>query len=552
MRARRHLLAFLGAVSAVGLCAAGLAGCSGLHVGADGDSEQVSPVAPIAARPTPGGHLLYAIEADPNGLDPTRNAWDNSGLQLANALYDPLVAIDAQGRPQPYLAESLTASADYRLWTIKLRRDVRFSDGDLLDAAAVVTFMNALRESAITGPAAKMVAAARAVDPLTVELTTSQPWASLPVLLSGQGGYVISPKQLADPEGTSKPIGSGPFMLRRWTQDKRFELVRNPRYWRKGLPLLDAVDFVVEPEGERRIDEVAEGEVDATSVSAPWELQHLDEVRARRQDALQVEDDTGDAEKTSIMFNTTKAPVDDVRVRRAIAYATDMPALAASAGWPEGTLARGPISADSPFFSPAGYPEHNLEKAKALVREYLSDTRVRNRPREVSFTVLASDHFAGLAHQLAAQWAQAGVKASVSLVDVKQLVRFAVLGAFDAMLFRYFAAPDPDLFWHFFVADTITTSGISLNFTRLRNDTITAGMMEARATADVEVRRQAYARVQAAFADQLPFLWLQRWEWKLAVNPRLHDAHNVTLPGGSAAMPLVAGTHRLAEAWISR
>jgi peptide/nickel transport system substrate-binding protein len=252
------------------------------------------------------------------------------------------------------------------------------------------------------------------------------------------------------------------------------------------------------------------------------------------------------------MFNSSKAPVDDVRVRRAVAYATDMHALSATAGWPASTLARGPISAESPYFADAPYPEHNLEKARALVREYLADTRVRNRPRQVTFTVLASDHFAELAHQLAAQWAEAGIRANVTLVDVKQLVRFAVTGTFDAMLFRYFAAPDPDLFWHFFVADTITPDGVSLNFTRLRNDAITAGMMAARATPDVNVRKAAYARVQAAFAEQMPFLWMQRWDWRLVSGPRVRDAHNMTLPGGGKAMALVAGTHRLTEAWVRR
>jgi peptide/nickel transport system substrate-binding protein len=543
MRAFRHVLAALGAVAV-------LAGCSGLHVGTG--SDEVSPVVPLAARPEPGGHLVYAIEADPNGLDPTRNAWDNSGIQLANALYDPLTAIDAQGRARPYLAEELTPSPDYTRWTIKLRPGVRFSDGALLDSAALVAYFDALRASPITGPAARMVAGTRALDPLTIELTTSQPWASLPVLLSGQGGYVISPKQLADPEGTSRPIGSGPFRLRRWVRDKRFELVRNPTYWRSGLPMLDAVDFVVEPEGDRRIDMLNNGTADVAALSSPWEIKHLDDIVARRPRAFDVEKDTGDSEKTSIMFNSTKAPVDDVRVRRAIAYATDVPALAAAAGWPASTLARGPISAESPYFSPAAYPEHNIEKARALVREYLADTRLRNRPREVAFSVLASDHFAELTHQLAAQWAEAGIRATVSLVDVKQLVRFAVLGSFDAMLFRYFAAPDPDLFWHFFVADTITTTGLSLNFTRLRNDAITRGMMDARATPDPEVRKRAYAQVQAAFAEQMPFLWMQRWEWRLVTNPRVHDARNVTLPGGDRAMALVAGTHRLTEAWVSR
>jgi peptide/nickel transport system substrate-binding protein len=538
-----------GTVSVIAICLSSLTACSGL------DSEGAEPVTlSTVAPPTPvsGGHLVYGLEADPNGLDPTRNAWDNSGIQLANALYDPLTAFGADGRPHPYLAESLTPDADYQQWTLKLRPGVQFSDGEPFDAGAVVTFMDALRASTITGPAAQMVTRALAVDPLTVQLSTSRPWASLPALLSGQGGYVVSPRQLADPDGTSRPIGTGPFILRSWQQDKRFVLVRNPTYWRLGLPRLDTVEFVVEADGARRTEMLTDGTIDVMSLSSPWDLKYLDSVLAGRPGALQTENDSGDAEKTSIMFNTTHAPVDDVRIRRAIAYATDIPGLAAKSGWPPSSLAEGPIGAASPFFSPAPYPTHDLAKAKALVSEYLADARRRKGPQTVTFTVLVSDHLTELMTQLVAQWAEAGIQVKLSVVDVKQLVRLAVLGNFDAMLFRYFAAPDPDLFWHFFVADTITTSGISLNFTRLRNSEITEGMNRGRSTTDVETRKQAYAKVQAAFADQLPNLWMQRWDWRVVSSRRVHDAHNVTLPDGASAMPLVAGTHRLTETWVDR
>jgi peptide/nickel transport system substrate-binding protein len=524
--------------------AGGLAACSGLDVGANPGTG-----AGTGVKPTAGGRLVYGIEADPNGLDPTRNAWDNAGILLANALYDPVTAFDADGRPRPYLAESVTPSPDFLSWVVTLRPGVRFSDGDPLDATAAVTFFNALRASAITGPATRVIAGLEVIDPRTVRVVLSRPWASLPALLSGQGGYIISPRQLANPEGHSEPIGTGPFVLRRWEQDHRFELVRNRGYWRAGLPLLDAVDVVVEPSGTNRIDQVRGGGEDVTAVSAPWDLKHLDEVVATRPDAFHVEEDTGDAEKTSVLFNTSQAPFDDVRVRQAIAYATDVPALGAGSGWPSSAPAQGPISSTSPYFSPAAYPGHDVDRARALVAEYLRDPKVRKRPARLSFTVVAIEPFAALVQQLVTQWAAAGITATISLVDVKNLVRLAVSGDYSVMFWRYFAAPDPDIFWHFFVSDTVAP-GISLNFARFRSDEITAGMNDGRSRPDVEGRREAYARVQAALARQLPYIWLQRWNWRVVTNGRVHDARNVTLPDGSPALPLVAGTHRLTETWI--
>jgi hypothetical protein len=58
--------------------------------------------------------------------------------------------------------------------------------------------------------------------------------------------------------------------------------------------------------------------------------------------------------------------------------------------------------------------------------------------------------------------------------------------------------------------------------------------------------------VQAAFAEQLPYIWLQRWNWKVVTANHVRNARNVTLPDGRPAMPLVAGTHGLAETWIDR
>src|SRR4051812_28786881 len=89
--------------AAVGLMAGLSAGCSAVDVGQS--DEGVESIARAAVQPRPGGRLVYGINADPNGLDPTRNAWDATGIELANALYDRLMAFDTDGIPQPYLAE---------------------------------------------------------------------------------------------------------------------------------------------------------------------------------------------------------------------------------------------------------------------------------------------------------------------------------------------------------------------------------------------------------------------------------------------------------------
>jgi ABC-type transport system substrate-binding protein len=128
----------------------------------------------------------------------------------------------------------------------------------------------------------------------------------------------------------------------------------------------------------------------------------------------------------------------------------------------------------------------------------------------------------------------------------------AVLGLYDTELVRSFAAPDPDVLWHWFVNDTVSPAGPSLNLTRLRDDGITAGFDAGRSAPDAAGRARAYAGMQAAMAAQLPVLWLHREQWRIATGPRVRNARNVTLPDGTPATPYQAGAHRLAETWIDR
>jgi peptide/nickel transport system substrate-binding protein len=460
------------------------------------------------------------------------------------------MAFDANGQAQPYLAASVSSDATFTTWTLKLRQGVRFHNGEPLNADAVVVWAKALKASAITGPAAQMLNDIMAVDPLTVRMTTTKPWAALPALVTGQGGYVVSPTQLKAEDGPTKPIGTGPFMLRDWKIDDHFELVRNPNYWRPNLPYLDAVRFQVVADGRQRVAMLEHGDLDVSSFSFQWDLKSLDEATARQaalpeSSRFTVARDPGDAEKDMIMFNTTKAPLDDVRIRRALAYATDVPAIAKADGWPA-DVAKGPIAPTSPFYADVAYPTFDLEKAKALVREYQAEKRVK----EVSFTLTVAAPAQLMAQGLLDQWAKAGIKVRLTNVDVKQVVRYAVIGNYEASEFRYFAAPDPDAFWHFFVSDTIRNPGVSLNFTQFKDAQIDAGMNEARGTDNIATRKRAYALVQQRLADQLPYLWLLRTEWRIASGARVRNARNVTLPDGRAAMPYVAGSSTLTETWI--
>jgi peptide/nickel transport system substrate-binding protein len=515
--------------------------------------------------PESGGHLVYGIETDPNGLDPTRNAFDPVGIQLANALYDPLAAFDSRGTPQPYLAQSIEAvpGTDFTAWRVTLRSGVVFQSGRPLDATAVKSYIDAVtgeyidkatktKRPSITQDAARFIASIEVVSPLEVLIRMHRPWATFPALLTGQGGYVISAEQIDNPEGHSAPDGTGPFRLSQWKPGARLELVRNPTYWRAGLPYLDSVDFEVKEDGDARVSALQRGSIDVLSAGTGEQVRRIDElVRKQRErgdaSTIRVERDPGASEDVFIMLNTAKKPLDSELVRQALAYATDVEALARDNGWDRDRIITGPFASSSPWFAPTDMPRYDLSKARSLVAEYKHEQNVT----DISFDVVGISQPLLMA-QLRDQWAQAGIHVRLSMTDFRRSVPLAVGGNYDAIQYRYFSAVDPDSLYHFWVSETSRPIGqISLNFTRFGNEAIDTAMARARSTTDVGVRQDSYAVVQRELARHVPYIWLFRSEWVVARTPRVHNARNVTLPDGSAALPFDTGTHRLTETWVS-
>ena len=495
-----------------------------------------------AGPPRAGGSVVYDLEADPNGLDPTRNAWDPSGLMVANAVFDTWTAYDVDANVVPYLAQSITHNEDYTVWTIKVRPNVKFHNGRPLNADAGLRIVNALKESVVTGQAAAQVGDAVKVDDQTVELHMKSSWASFPALLTGQGGYVVAPEQLDDPKGSEHPIGTGPFKLTDWQLGSQITLERNESYWRPGLPYLDRVQFQVETDPKTRLANVQAGRADIIASSTRGEIAQLDALPP--DSGISVIHDKGVTESEFVMFNTAKPPFDDVRVRQAIAYATDVSAIAAANDWPKDRRADGPFAKDSPWYADTETINHDEKKAKELIASYVAE----KGPIEVK---LSSGIDIPVAQQLIDQWAKVGVKASLDVIDVHKQVLLTVIGQYDATLFRYFASPDPDVLSHFWISDTSRPIGeISLNFTRLEDDAIDKALRDGRATPDVAIRKKAYRIVQGRFATLVPYVWLTRVDWVIAHSTRVHDVANVTLPDGEKAMPYLSGVYRLTETWV--
>ena len=290
-----------------------------------------------AGKPTPGGQLTIGIDAETDDFRPAVGQWGPSSYVVANALLDPLVALDDKGIAHPYLAESISANGDFTEWTFQLRKGVTFHDGTPVDADAVKQNLDAVKASALTGPAFVAVDAVSVVADHTLVVKMDRPWATFPATLAAQPGYVVAPATLTDPAGADgKIVGSGPFTFLDRQRDTSLKAARNGTYWQKdpdgaSLPYLDELDFRVLTDGSARGASLAAGDINAMTVASTAGLLQSTADAADRGEVQRLTNAKTETDEIVLALNTTKAPFDDPIARQALAYGSDQNEMAETA-----------------------------------------------------------------------------------------------------------------------------------------------------------------------------------------------------------------------------
>src|SRR5579863_8624156 len=137
-------MAAAGGVAAAGVAGGALSACgSGSGGGATGGARNGIST----ATPQKGGSLQFGVEAEEQGFDPATGRFDETGVQYARTVFDPLTILATDGSVQPYLAQAITPNSDYTVWTITARPNVRFHDGTTCDAAAIAGSLNHFKDN---------------------------------------------------------------------------------------------------------------------------------------------------------------------------------------------------------------------------------------------------------------------------------------------------------------------------------------------------------------------------------------------------------------------
>ena len=289
----------------------------------------------LAAAARADTTLVIGIAADPTGLDPEAVINNTSGFVMST-IFDSLVRYKpGTTEAAPGVAERWEVTPDGLTYTFHLKHGLKFTDGTLLDAKAVIWnidrqlnksnpqyIYNTGSVEGYTDFTYGNLASYKALDDDTVELKFKQPSAPLLNSLAMVWNGLVSPAAAAKwgKDLRNHPVGSGPFVLREWRQRDEVVLDANPDYW-GGKPKVDHLVFKEMPDPQAAVLALKRGEIqilgDVSTQTIPA-IKSDPNLAVLTQPGLAV---------SGVALPTEAAPFSDRRVRQALNYAVDKNAI---------------------------------------------------------------------------------------------------------------------------------------------------------------------------------------------------------------------------------
>jgi peptide/nickel transport system substrate-binding protein len=290
--------------------------------------------------------LVFGASGQPSSLDSV-DSQDGNSLVVSNQITETLIFFaDGSTELVPRLATAWSPNDDGTVWTIELRRGVTFHDGSPFDAEAVKFNLDrwnisdhpyAFRNEGKTyvpwgwvfnGPREEggILDEVVVVDEFTVELHMTQPTPFLPSQLAAVYFQFDSPTAVMEhgPDYGTPGVGSvgtGPFRFVSWVEGQQVTLEANPDYW-DGAPKVDRLVFRAISEPTARLAELQAGSIDIAVLLAADDLEAVENDARLKVIIPEVEQNVG-----YLALHQANPPLDDLRVRQAIAHALDREAI---------------------------------------------------------------------------------------------------------------------------------------------------------------------------------------------------------------------------------
>ncbi|NMD23955.1 MAG: hypothetical protein GYA65_07215, partial [Actinobacteria bacterium] len=318
-----------------------------------------------------------------------------------------------------------------------------------------------------------------------------------------------------------------------------FSMTKNPDYWNAPYPYLDAIEFRPIADGLNRRDALKSGTVDLIhTTNAESILEFRD-----NPDEFPMVEITNNAETAYTLLHATQegSPLTDVRIRCALAWASDEQLLIDTIGGGLNQIAYGPFSPTQVgYLESTGFPEaQDMAKAQELIAEYKAEFP---GPLSLSLATTTDQTNLTIAQQQQQWWTEAGIdEVTIDQIDQANYIVTALLGNFQVFQWRNHGGFDLDqqyIWWHSKAAPPV--GELALNFGRIRDPQLDALLDENRASTDAARKKEIAEEVNLLFGTQCYDIWGSYTIWGVAGKPSVHGVTLFPLPDGSNA-PFGAG-----------
>jgi len=468
----------------------------------------VAPTQPPPTQPA-GGTVIWGYLQEPSRLNPIV-APDVVTKWLIETIFDGLVAINDKMEIIPELATTWDISADGKVYTFKLRTDVKWHDGKPLTADDVKFTYDSIIDPKQPNTIAKsdyaLVDKIEAVDPATVRITLKSANSSfLSKLAVG-----IAPKALLEGQQLDtaafnrKPVGTGAFMVQEWAAGQKVVLVANPNYFR-GKPKIDRLIWQVIPDSNVLTVQLVNGDIDGALIIDPKDL-----AKFQNNAKYKVYESIG--ANTYIGFNNENPLFTDPRVRQALNYGLDKKAIIDQIVGGQGIWSTSEILAGTwAYNSNVNKYEYDPAKAKSLLDAAgwkVGASGVREKEgKPFKFTLLtnAGDKLReGIALFARQQWSDLGVNMDVQFLEANTFINDRVLKSnFEAIFLASSVNVDPDFLSRRWSCAAMQNGNNFLRWCSPDVDKLLAQGIALTAQAD---RKKVYDQVQQIITDASPIV----------------------------------------------
>ena len=452
----------------------------------------------------PSDTVVIDIESSPTNLD-LRVGSDAQAEHIGALIFDSIVRKDEHYALQPAIATAWEWSDPLTL-VLHIRQGVHFHDGKLLDAADVAWSIDSMHNGAITTAKSgnySSVDHTETPDPQTCIVHLNRPDASLLFNLSDELSAVV--ERGAGKHMGEHPVGSGPFRFVSETEDQEVTLERNPDYW-GGAPTIPRVRFAIVPDAITRALELQKGSADAASNALTYDM-----VAAMRRDPhLQVEAKPGSI-VNYITFNVTDPHLQDPRVRQALAYAVDRPAIVRALLHGQAELADTLLPHGHWAAPDSGTPlqryTHDIPRAKALLDAAGYPAAADGIRLHLQLKSSTDDTMRLVAAIVQRQVREAGIDLQLRQNEFGTFYSDVTRGAFQMYILRWVGSnEDPDIFRYAYSSAMMPPKGS--NRGRYSSSAADALIAAGSSETDQARRRSTYLQLQQVLARDEPTLVL--------------------------------------------